>query len=98
MFQEILADGHPIHVLQVWVDPARPKAHRDPMLRAYLALMAERHRMAALIRWGYPDQEGREAMFLAAPCLSDDGEWIERRQAMISSEAMREKLALAKIA
>lgn len=74
MFQEILIDQQIVNVLQVWVDPSRPDAHRDPRLRDYLALMAKRHHMPALIRWAYPDQEGRDVMLLVAPCLSDDGQ------------------------
>lgn len=89
----ILANGEPLHVIQVWVDPARPDAHRDPALRDYLALMAERHRMPALVRWSHPgSQEGRDAMFLAAPCLTDDGEWHETISPMISEDDMRRKV------
>ncbi len=98
MFQEILIDHQPCNVLQVWVDPARPEAHRDPALRAYLALMADRHRMPAVVRWAHPGgQEGADAMVLVAPCLSGDGEWIERHSAMISEADIAEKLRAAKI-
>ncbi len=96
MLQTILIDHRPTDVIQVWVDPARPDAHRDPALRAYLALMAERHRTPALVRWAHPGaQEGRDAMVLVAPGMSDDGDWIEKRSEMIPHEAMAEELRAA---
>ncbi len=96
MLQTILIDHKPCEVIQVWVDPASPDAHRDPALRAYLALMAERRRTPAPVRWAHPGaQEGVEAMFLAPPSMSDDGEWIEKRSDMISAEAMADKLKAA---
>ena len=38
----ILADGRPLDVLQIWCDPNRRDAHRDPAVRAYLADVARR--------------------------------------------------------
>lgn len=72
MLDTVVADGQEGHVVQVWVDPARPDAHRDPALRAWLAGVAERLGIPALIRWN-----SRDAMFLVPPCLSSDGEWLE---------------------
>lgn len=92
VLQTILVDETPVDIIQIWVDPARPEAHRDPALRAYLALMAERHGTPALVRWANPTQEGQDAMFLAPPSLSDDGEWVEKRSAMISEEALAERI------
>lgn len=68
----VMANGTPASVLQVWVDPNRRDAHRDPGLRAYLEDMALRHQMAAIIR--YSSSEG---FVLVAPCLNPEGEWLE---------------------
>lgn len=94
MPQVVLADGNPLHVIQIWVDPARPDAHRDPALRAYLALMAARHHMPALVRWSTPGgQEGRDAMFLAAPVLTASDEWQEHISPMVSEQKMQKDIA-----
>lgn len=63
-----------IPVVQIWVDPAYPDAHRDPALRTYLERRAEEG-MAALIR--YSDHEG---FTLVAPALSGDGKWYEKHR------------------
>jgi hypothetical protein len=59
-----------ISVLQVWVDPAFPKAHEAPELRAYLLRMAEQYQVGALIRY-----DSRRAFMLWAPPFSKDGQW-----------------------
>lgn len=45
--------GEPIQylVVQIWVDPAFPDAHKDPSLRAFLARRGELQGMAAIIRF-----------------------------------------------
>jgi len=58
-------------VVQVWVDPDFPDAHRDPKLRAYLLMMAEQFNCAAVIRYG-----PRRGFTLAAPPFAG-GEWLE---------------------
>lgn len=60
-------------VIQIWVDPAFPDAHRDPALRRYLERRAERDHMAALVRFSVT-----ENMAIFAPCLSTDGQWHEQ--------------------
>jgi len=60
-----------IPVVQVWVDPSFPDAHRDPALRAYLAKRAA-DGVAALIRFNE-----RDAFMLLAPEMTPSGEWIE---------------------
>jgi len=65
-------NGRLVAVVQVWVDPQRRAAHGDPALRAYLAAVAERQGLAAIIRWG-----AAEGMLLAAPCLTETGDWLE---------------------
>ena len=93
MLQTILIDHDPVSVIQVWIDPARPDAHRDPALRAYLNRMGERHRTPAIVRWSYPGgQEGRDAMVLIPDSLSANGEGFEKHSAMISDDEMAMKL------
>jgi hypothetical protein len=64
---------HPCEVIQIWVDPAYPDAHRDPAIRAYVARQAERGPLA-LIRNGSHD-----AFLLVPPSVASDGEWHEMR-------------------
>jgi len=59
-------------VIQVWIDPAFPDAHRDPQLRAYLAACGERDRCAAIIRY-----DSRRGIVVFPPALSADGQWHE---------------------
>lgn len=63
-------------VLQIWNDPSFPDAHRDPALRAYLAGLGERERVASIVRF-----EGRaenSGLALIPPAMSESGEWIEK--------------------
>lgn len=60
-----------IPVVQVWIDPAYPDAHRDPSLRAYLDRRG-RDGFAAIIRYNETD-----AITLFPPSLSTDGQWHE---------------------
>jgi hypothetical protein len=62
-----------VPVLQVWVDPDFPEAHRDPHLRAYLAQRGEQEGMAAIIRFGPV-----EGFVLFPPALAADGQWHEQ--------------------
>ena len=69
------ADGRErIDVVQVWVDPKYPHAHRDPALRAYLAMRGERFNQAALLRY---DEVSAVALF--PPSMTSNGEWLEQR-------------------
>jgi hypothetical protein len=68
-------DGSPpqkIAVIQVWVDPKYPHAHRDPALRAYLAKRAEDFDQLALIRY-----DARNGFVLVPPSMTSTGEWYE---------------------
>lgn len=67
-----------VQVVQVWVDPKYPDAHRDPALRAFLARRGEEN-IAAIIRYN-----GTEGFVLAPPAMSGDGEWHEVRTAVSS--------------
>jgi len=64
-------------VVQVWVDPAFPEAHRDPRLRAWLVAA----NVFALIRYN-----ARDAFVLVPPALSDTGDWYEHRKGTTSGE------------
>ena len=78
-----------VPVVQVWLDPDYPDAHRDPALRAFLVRRAEQEGMAALIRLN-----NRVAFFLAAPSMSQTGDWFEKHSATIEKEhTVTEKLA-----
>jgi hypothetical protein len=62
-----------IPVIQVWLDPKHPDAHRDLELRAYLERRAG-DGYAALVRLN-----ARDAIGLFAPSMSSDGQWHEVR-------------------
>lgn len=88
----IAYDEQECMVAQVWVDPAFPLAHRDPGLRAYVALIAKRDKMPTLIRYGSSD-----AFLLVAPCLASDQQWHESvtKKAAPTQHGMRFLDALA---
>lgn len=67
-------DGRPpmhIPVIQVWVDPLYPDAHRDPALRAFVMKRGEQG-MAAVIRYGE-----RDGFVLFPPNMAEDHQWHE---------------------
>lgn len=61
----------PIEVVQIWIDPSYPDAHRDPALRAYLERRAAQG-IAAIVR-----SDNVRAMVIFAPALSADRQWHE---------------------
>jgi hypothetical protein len=61
----------PLPVIQIWVDPHYPEAHREPRLRKWLEAMS-REGWAALVRF-----DPQEAMMLIPPIMSDQGRWEE---------------------
>lgn len=61
-------------VIQIWVDPKYPDAHRDPALRAYLEKLAALSGYAAIVRF-----DARRALTLFAPHFCEDGVWHEVR-------------------
>jgi Pyruvate/2-oxoacid:ferredoxin oxidoreductase delta subunit len=83
----ILNGDQPIEVIQVWCDPGRPDAHRDPALRAWLALMAEQFGYLAIVRRGRGD-----GLILAPPAHNETGEWLELPGHMNSDHDMKAKL------
>lgn len=74
--------GEKVHVqvVQVWVDPKYPDAHRDPALRAFLARRGEEG-IAAIIRYNATDA------FVLAPPAMNKGEWREIRTAVSSGQS-----------
>jgi hypothetical protein len=75
-------------VVQVWLDPNHPDAHRDPALRAYLDAIPS----AALIRLN-----SKDAFTLFPPRIASDGQWHEIRSGTLekqhSAAAVRKVLA-----
>jgi hypothetical protein len=67
-----------IQVVQIWIDPRYPDAHRDPVLRAYLIRRAEQG-IAALVRFNPKD-----AIVIFAPPFDAGGEWHEVKSGMKS--------------
>jgi hypothetical protein len=65
-------------VVQVWVDPAYPRAHRDLRFRTWLAKSAETTGMAAVIRGGMDD-----GLILAPPAITANGKWQEQRANLV---------------
>jgi len=63
-----------IPVIQIWIDPKFPDAHRDPALRAYVERRAAEG-MAALVR--YDSGDDSRNFTLVAPAMSEDGQWHE---------------------
>lgn len=55
-------------VVQVWIDPSHPDAHRDPALRSYL----ESKNAPALVRYG-----NVRATLLLPPSWTVEGRWRE---------------------
>ena len=75
-------DGNatPIPVIQVWVDPKFPDAHRDPALRRFLARRGLEG-VAGLIRYG-----SDKAFFLLPPAMSHTGDFIEMKSNVTMNE------------
>jgi len=65
---EILVDGRRQIVIQIWVDPGRPDAHRDLSFREWLAAQ----RMPAIVR-----TNSHDGFVLVPPSLSREREWLE---------------------
>lgn len=60
-----------VEVVQIWVDPRYPDAHRDPALRAYLERRAAEGK-AAIVRF-----DNRRNVVLFAPAISSNRQWNE---------------------
>lgn len=62
-----------IEVIQCWIDPKHPDAHRDPVFREYVEQQGRDHGRAALIRYN-----AKEAFTLFPPSMTG-GEWVEKK-------------------
>jgi len=74
-------------VVQVWVDPRFPHAHRDPALRDWLERRAFKTQQAGLIRIGSCD-----AFVLFPPSMCEDGQWHEKAGGGMKEHSMAEIL------
>ncbi len=79
-------DEQHIQVLQCWIDPQFPAAHRTAQFRAYLARRGEDN-IAALIRF-----DSQEVLTILPPSMSEDGQWHE-----VTSGRMERQYNLAKV-
>jgi hypothetical protein len=69
-----------VEVVQVWIDPAYPDAHRDPALRRYLHRRGEEG-IAAVIRYG-----SKDGFVLMPPQMTQEKQWREVRDGMREPE------------
>ena len=67
-----------VQVAQVWIDPKRPDAHRDPALRRWMFRRAEEG-IATIVRYN-----AKDAIVIFAPPFDINGEWHEITSGMTS--------------
>jgi len=67
-----------IQVVQIWIDPKHPEAHRDPALRRWMVRRAEEGK-AAIVRFNTKD-----TIVIFAPPFDVDGQWHEITSGMVS--------------
>lgn len=87
-FIRVQMDGHAeirVPAVQVWCDPTRPDAHRDPQLRDYLERKARRSPCVVIIRYG-----SAEGVVLFPPAVTEDGCWHERDGVVEKQHSARE--------
>jgi hypothetical protein len=72
-FVTIVTDGEEtnIQIVQIWVDPDYPDAHRDPALRRWLERRAKQN-ILGLVRYSE-----YSALCLLPPSWNVKGEWVE---------------------
>ena len=70
-----------VPVLQIWVDPRHPEAHRDPALRAFLDSYGGGKGMAAIIRYSSSD-----GFVIFPPSMTGGLGWIEKRDGIADRE------------
>ena len=79
-----------VGVVQVWCDPKRRAAHRDPHLRAYLSARADEG-LAAVVRYS-----ATEAFVLFAPQFTGGSGWQEVWSALRAEEPTVEEIVRAR--
>jgi hypothetical protein len=69
----IIVDGAStnVQVVQIWIDPKYPDAHRDPALRRWLERRAKQN-ILGLVRYNEC-----EALCLLPPDWNTEGKWVE---------------------
>ncbi|NEI52697.1 hypothetical protein GR217_34325 [Rhizobium leguminosarum] len=77
-----------VPVLQIWIDPKYPDAHRDPALRAFVELHGEREGMAAIVRY-----DNANAFVLFPPSMASDGQWHEEYSGVRDKQHTAEEIA-----
>lgn len=78
-------------VIQVWIDPNFPDAHRDPALRAYIEKRCEQEGgLAAIIRY-----DSAKAFVLFPPAISSDGQWHEEHSGQLVEAHTAAEIAAA---
>jgi hypothetical protein len=82
-------EGNPVEVVQIWVDPGYPDAHRDPALLAYLERRAEEGK-AAIIRY-----DNERAVVVFAPSPGSNRQWNEVESDFRVKEHTLEEVAAA---
>lgn len=70
-------EKHHVQVVQIWIDPRYPLAHRDPQLRAYLLRLGEEG-IAAIVRY-----DSSKAVIIFPPNMATDGKWHEEGDAQV---------------
>ena len=78
-----------VEVVQIWVDPDYPDAHRDPVLRAYLERRAKEN-VVGLVRF-----DNEQAIALFPPELSQNRQWNERKTSFRPTEHTPEEKVAA---
>jgi len=69
-----------VPVVQIWVDPKYPDAHRAPAIRAYMARRGD-DGVAALVRW-----DNKRGLIIFPPAMCGDDQWHEFENAMVDHE------------
>lgn len=74
-------EQYKVGVIQVWIDPRYPGAHKDPAFRRYVAKMNAEYDVVALIR-----TSSDKAFLLIPPAASATGAWLEKRTDLSAEE------------
>jgi hypothetical protein len=73
--------------VQVWCDPSRPDAWRDPALLRYIEVIASKRQEIALVRFG-----SAKAIAVIPPNLSENGQWFTVDSAIAEKTATGSRL------
>jgi hypothetical protein len=82
-----------VGVIQIWVDPAFRDAHKAPSIRAYILNMAERYRLATIVRFS-----SHEAIVIFPPPMCSDRQWHEEAGGRIVARDADDAMVLAEAA